>query len=249
MRVFLGWLRGERKHCSMVAIPTLEQKDAKRPSRERTSICPRTTTKRAMSRSISTRVLGGSATPPGVLSAASFYGAMRSSGLKPRMPSQARALFIRLTILVLLAGQALADDMGLDTALPEPARPPEPVAAGFEGQHDPPDRPSRLHPRVPPALQQLNERRRVRLERFVCGWRSSLGTIAPTSPLDWLSSTAAIKVGSYSRTTRERLRSSWVVMGHFHRFVQRRWCRSLAARPIASPYWTKKRSRPCWAMR
>ena len=35
MRVFLGWLRGERKHCSMVAIPTLEQEDAKRPSRDR----------------------------------------------------------------------------------------------------------------------------------------------------------------------------------------------------------------------
>jgi hypothetical protein len=30
MRVFLGWLRGERKHCSMVAIPTLEPEDAKR---------------------------------------------------------------------------------------------------------------------------------------------------------------------------------------------------------------------------
>ena len=34
MRVFLGWLRGERRHCSMVAIPTLEEEDAKRPSRE-----------------------------------------------------------------------------------------------------------------------------------------------------------------------------------------------------------------------
>jgi transposase len=38
MRVFLGWLRGERKHCNMVAIPTLEQEDAKRPSRERESL-------------------------------------------------------------------------------------------------------------------------------------------------------------------------------------------------------------------
>jgi transposase len=35
MRVFLGWLRGERGHCQMVAIPTLEEEDAKRPSRER----------------------------------------------------------------------------------------------------------------------------------------------------------------------------------------------------------------------
>ena len=38
MRVFLGWLRGERGHCSMVAIPTLEQEDAKRPSRERENL-------------------------------------------------------------------------------------------------------------------------------------------------------------------------------------------------------------------
>lgn len=35
MRVFLGWLRGERGHCSMVAIPSMGEEDAKRPSRER----------------------------------------------------------------------------------------------------------------------------------------------------------------------------------------------------------------------
>jgi transposase len=34
-RSFLGWLRGEKKHCSMAAIPTLEEEDAKRPTRER----------------------------------------------------------------------------------------------------------------------------------------------------------------------------------------------------------------------
>jgi hypothetical protein len=32
-RAFLGWLRGERDHCKMVAIPTVEDEDAKRPSR------------------------------------------------------------------------------------------------------------------------------------------------------------------------------------------------------------------------
>src|SRR5438552_12480060 len=37
-RVFLGWLRGERDHCKMVAIPTLAQEDAKRPNRERESL-------------------------------------------------------------------------------------------------------------------------------------------------------------------------------------------------------------------
>ena len=34
-RAFLGWLRGERDHCKMAAIPTLELEDARRPSRER----------------------------------------------------------------------------------------------------------------------------------------------------------------------------------------------------------------------
>jgi transposase len=34
-RAFLGWLRGERDHCRMAAVPTLEQEDAKRPNRER----------------------------------------------------------------------------------------------------------------------------------------------------------------------------------------------------------------------
>jgi transposase len=37
-RAFLGWLRGEAKHCSMAAIPTLEDEDARRPSRERESL-------------------------------------------------------------------------------------------------------------------------------------------------------------------------------------------------------------------
>ena len=34
-RVFLGWLRGEPDHCHMAAIPTLDEEDAKRPTRER----------------------------------------------------------------------------------------------------------------------------------------------------------------------------------------------------------------------
>lgn len=35
LRVLLGWLRGERGHCGMVAIPTQEEEDARRPGRER----------------------------------------------------------------------------------------------------------------------------------------------------------------------------------------------------------------------
>jgi transposase len=37
-RCFLGWLRGERGHCRMVAVPTLAKEDAKRPSREREAL-------------------------------------------------------------------------------------------------------------------------------------------------------------------------------------------------------------------
>lgn len=37
-RAFLGWLRGEPAHCSMAAIPTLEEEDARRPNRERESL-------------------------------------------------------------------------------------------------------------------------------------------------------------------------------------------------------------------
>src|SRR3954453_10575984 len=37
-RVFLGWLRGEPGHCTMAAIPTLEEEDARRPNREREAL-------------------------------------------------------------------------------------------------------------------------------------------------------------------------------------------------------------------
>ena len=33
-RAFLGWLRGETKHCTMAAIPSPEEEDAKRPTRD-----------------------------------------------------------------------------------------------------------------------------------------------------------------------------------------------------------------------
>src|SRR5215813_10616579 len=38
MRAFLGWLRGEREHCKMAAIPTAAEEDAKRPHRERETL-------------------------------------------------------------------------------------------------------------------------------------------------------------------------------------------------------------------
>jgi transposase len=38
LRALLGWLRGEPKHCSMAAIPTVEEEDGKRPLREREAL-------------------------------------------------------------------------------------------------------------------------------------------------------------------------------------------------------------------
>jgi transposase len=38
MRALFGWLRGEPGHCRMVAIPTVEQEDARRPGREREAL-------------------------------------------------------------------------------------------------------------------------------------------------------------------------------------------------------------------
>jgi transposase len=37
-RAFLGWLRGEPEHCRMAAIPSLQEEDAKRPTRERENL-------------------------------------------------------------------------------------------------------------------------------------------------------------------------------------------------------------------
>src|SRR5437773_3644823 len=34
-RGYLGWLRGDRGHCSMARVPTIAEEDAKRPNRER----------------------------------------------------------------------------------------------------------------------------------------------------------------------------------------------------------------------
>jgi transposase len=43
-RAFLGWLRGERDHCKMCAIPTFAEEDAKRPHRERETLVGEQTT-------------------------------------------------------------------------------------------------------------------------------------------------------------------------------------------------------------
>src|SRR5712672_3101820 len=60
------------------------------------------------------------------------------------------------------------------------------------------------------------------------------GSIPATSQLDWLISTTAIIVLSWSRATTDLLKSFGWGIGALHRFNQRRWCHLLAACPIAS---------------
>jgi transposase len=43
-RAFLGWLRGERDHCKMAAIPTFAEEDDRRPNRERETLVGEHTT-------------------------------------------------------------------------------------------------------------------------------------------------------------------------------------------------------------
>jgi len=57
MRAVLGWLRGEPKHCSMAAIPTVAEEDSRRPNREREKLVGEQT--RAISRIKSTLIRFG----------------------------------------------------------------------------------------------------------------------------------------------------------------------------------------------
>src|SRR5215470_10234256 len=57
MRAVLGWLRGEAKHCSMAAIPSIAEEDARRPTRERETLVREQT--RAVNRIRSTLIRFG----------------------------------------------------------------------------------------------------------------------------------------------------------------------------------------------
>src|SRR5215813_11072524 len=60
------------------------------------------------------------------------------------------------------------------------------------------------------------------------------GSTPPTSQLDWLGSTTAMIVLSWSRPTRDLLKSFGWGIAALHRLEQRRSCHLLAARPIGS---------------
>src|SRR5205823_5079448 len=106
---------------------------------------------RAMSRRSSAKVFGGSGTPSGVCTVARRSAALRRVGLRPAMLPRYR-------------DTRGMDYVRFDATRLEPARQPEAVAAGFEGQRNPGDRaagPDRL---IPPAMQQAKQPFWVRLE-------------------------------------------------------------------------------------
>src|SRR5215475_456017 len=98
------------------------------------------------------------------------------------------------------------NNVGLDTARPQPASKPKAVPAGLEGDGDASDLvPCLLRFRSPP-LEQLQEFVLVRCE-LLNGWRSTPGMTPATSQLSLLSSITAVNVWLGSNGVSERLRS------------------------------------------
>jgi transposase len=78
MRSFLGWLRGEKRHCSIVAIPTVEEEDARRPNRERENLVTERTRIVNQMKAILTR-FGIRAFKPTLRKAAEKLGGLRTA--------------------------------------------------------------------------------------------------------------------------------------------------------------------------
>src|SRR3954454_1210678 len=85
-RAFLGWLRGERGHCTMAAIPTAEEEDAKRPNREHESLVGERTRIVNRMRSALAR-LGVRGFKPGLRKAPERLEAMRTAEGEPLPPN------------------------------------------------------------------------------------------------------------------------------------------------------------------
>jgi transposase len=94
-RAFLGWLRGERGHCKMVAVPTLAEEDAKRPSRERETLVAEATRLMARLKAAFAR-LGIRSFNPKLKAAPERLGALRTPSGKP-IPGNTLAALQRAT--------------------------------------------------------------------------------------------------------------------------------------------------------
>ena len=104
------------------------------------------------------------------------------------------------------------DHVRLDPMRLKPARQPEAVAAGFEGNRNPRDCVAGPDCLVAPAMQHSKQPFWARLQ-LLARLTFNAG-MPPTSQLDWLSSTTAMIVLLWSRATRDLLKSfSWGI-GH-----------------------------------
>jgi transposase len=90
-RGFLGWLRGERGHCSMAMVPTIADEDAKRPHRERESLLKERTATINRMKSILTQ-FGVRNFKPGLRKAAEKIDAVRTPEGVPLPPNAVAAL-------------------------------------------------------------------------------------------------------------------------------------------------------------
>jgi hypothetical protein len=120
------------------------------------------------------------------------------------------------------------DDMGLDAVRPQPTRQPEAVPPGLEGNRNTRDTAPRSGRLVAPA-QQFSLIRRELLQRMPFDPRDNRA-----DQLAWLISITAINVLSWSRATRDLLRSFGCGIGVLHRLFATTMVPSLAARPIPS---------------
>jgi transposase len=100
-RAFLGWLRGERGHCSMATVPSLDEEDAKRPGRERENLVGERT--RIVNRiKANLARLGVRDFKPMLRGAAERLEALRTpegGGLPPNMLAEIRRDMARLRLL------------------------------------------------------------------------------------------------------------------------------------------------------
>ena len=101
MRAVLGWLRGEPKHCSMAAIPTVAEEDARRPTRERETLVGEQT--RAVNRIKSTLIrFGIRAFKARLRQASKHLGELRSpegEPLPPNTMAELRRDLVRLQVI------------------------------------------------------------------------------------------------------------------------------------------------------
>jgi transposase len=103
-RAFLGWLRGERDHCQMIAIPSLEEEDARRPGRERDALVGERT--RIINRVKSTLAwLGIRGFKPNLRNAAARIESLRTPEGAPLQANTLAELRREITRLQLIAGQ------------------------------------------------------------------------------------------------------------------------------------------------